>query len=54
MHYNNVNNLEATFVELYEKIQYFITEIIDVWQQLTQSYCFVTVVVKKAKQSFRF
>ena len=27
----NSNNLEATFVKLSEKIQYFITEFIDVW-----------------------
>ena len=31
MYHNNSNNLEATFVKLSEKIQYFITEFIDVW-----------------------
>ena len=54
VHHNNSNNLEATFVKLSEKIQYFITEFIDVWQQFAQSYCFVTVAVKRAKQSFRY
>ena len=47
-------NLEATFVKLSEKMQYFITEFIHVWQQFAESYCFVTVAVKRAKQSFRF
>ena len=54
VHYNNSNNLEATFVKLSEKIQYFITEFIDVWQQFAESYCFVTVAVKGVKQWFRF
>ena len=54
VHYNNSNNLEATFVKFSEKIQYFITEFIDVWQQFAESYRFVTVAVKRAKQSFRF
>ena len=54
VHYNNSNNLEATFVKLSEKIQYFITEFIDVWQQFVESYCFGTVAVKRAKQSFRY
>ena len=54
VHYNNSNNLEATFVKLSRKIQYFITEFIDVMQQFAESYCFVTVAVKRAKQSFRF
>ena len=53
-HYNNSNNLEATFVKLSEKIQYFITEFIDVWEQFPESFCFVTVAVKRAKQLFRF
>ena len=35
VHHNNWNNLEATFVKLSEKIQYFITEFIDVLQQFT-------------------
>ena len=35
MYHNNLNNLEATFLNLSEKIEYFITEFIDVWQQLT-------------------
>ena len=54
VHYNNPNNSEATFAKLSEKIQYFIMEFIDVRQQFTESYCFVTVAVKRAKQSFRF
>ena len=54
VHHNNSNNSEATLAKLSEKIQYFITEFIDVWQQFTESYCFVTVAVKRAKQSFRF
>ena len=33
MYHNNSNNLEATFLKLSEKIQYFIKEFIDVWQQ---------------------
>ena len=31
MYHNNSNNSEATFVKLYKKNQYFITEFIDVW-----------------------
>ena len=54
MNYTNSNNLEATFVKLSEKIQYFITEFIDVWQQFAESYCFVTVAVKRANNSFVF
>ena len=54
MYRNNSNNLDATFVKLFEKIQYFITEIIDVWQQFAESYCFVTVAVKRVKKSFRY
>ena len=54
VHYNNSNNLEATFVKLSGKIQYFITEFIDVWQQFAESYYFVTAAVKRAKHSFRF
>ena len=54
VHYNNSNNLEATFVKLSEKIKYFITEFIDVRQQFAASYCFVAVAVNRAKQSFRF
>ena len=50
MHHTNSNNLEATFVKLYEKYQYFITEFIDVWQQFAESYCFVTVAVKREKK----
>ena len=42
VHYTNSKNLEATFVKLSEKIKYFITEFIDVWQQFAESYCFVT------------
>ena len=49
LHHNNSNNSETTFVKLSEKIQYFITEFIDVWLQFTESYCFVTVAVKRAK-----
>ena len=49
VHYKNSNNLEATYVKLSEKIQYFITEFIDVMQQFAESYCFVTVAVKRAK-----
>ena len=33
MYHSNSNNLEATFVKLSEKVKYFITEFIDVWQQ---------------------
>ena len=33
MCHNNSNNLEATFMKLSEKNQYFITEFIDVLQQ---------------------
>ena len=40
VHYNNSNNLEATFVKLSEKIKYFITEFIDVWQQFAESEAF--------------
>ena len=54
VHYNNSNNLEAAFVKLSEKNPIFITEFIDVWQQFVESYCFVTVAVKRAKQMFRF
>ena len=54
MDHNNSNNLEATFVKLSEKILYFITEFIDVGQQLAESYCFVTVGVKRDKKSFRY
>ena len=54
VHYNDSNNLEATFLKFSEKIQYFITEFIDVWQQFAESYYFVAVAVKRAKQSFRF
>ena len=54
VHRNNSNNLEATSVKLYEKIQYFITEFIDVFQQFAVSYCLVTVAVKRAKKSFRY
>ena len=43
VHYNNSNNLEATFVKLSEKIKYFITEYIDVWQQFAESHYFVAV-----------
>ena len=46
MHHNNSNNLEATLVKLSEKIQHFLTKITDVWQQLAESYWFVTVTVK--------
>ena len=53
VHQNISKNLEVTFVKLSEKMQYFITEFIDVWQQFAESYCFVTVAVKRAKQSFR-
>ena len=52
MHHNNSNNLEATFVKVSEKIKNFITEFIDVWQQFAESYCFVTVAVKRAKNRF--
>ena len=52
VHHNNSNNLEATFMKLSEKIQYFITEFIDVWKEFAESYCFVTVAVKRAKKSF--
>ena len=48
MYHNNSNNLEATLVKLSEKIQYIITEFIDVWQQFAESYCFVTVAVKRS------
>ena len=48
------NLLEATFVKLSEKIQDFITEFIDVWHQFAESYCFVTVEVKRSKKSFRY
>ena len=51
---NNSNNLEATFVKLSETIQYFITEIIDVLEQFAESYCFVTVAVKRTKKSFSY
>ena len=54
VHHNNSNNLEATFVKLSEKIEYFITEFIDVWQQFAQSFCFVTVAVKRAEKSLRY
>ena len=37
MYHNNLNNLEATFVKLSEKIHYFITEFNDVWQQFAES-----------------
>ena len=49
MHHNNSNNLEATFLKLSEKIQYFITEFIDVWQQFAESSCFVAVAVNRAE-----
>ena len=49
MYLNNSNNLEATFVKFFEKIQYFITELIDVSQQFALSYCFVTVTVERSK-----
>ena len=49
VHYKNSNNLEATIVKLSEKIQYFITEFINVLQQFAESYCFVAVAVKRAK-----
>ena len=49
---SNSNNLEATFVELSEKIHYFIAEFIDVWQQFAVSYSFVTVTVKKSQNRF--
>ena len=54
MHHNNSNNLAVTLVKFSLKTQHFITEFIDVWQQLAESYCFVTVVVKRAKKSFRY
>ena len=50
VHHNNSNNLEATFVKLSEKIQYFTMEFIDVWQQFAESYCFLTVAVKRAEK----
>ena len=31
MYHNNSNNLGATFLKLFEKIQYFITKFIDIW-----------------------
>ena len=46
LYHNDLNNLEATFVKLSEKIHDFNTEFIDVWQQFTESYYFVTVTVK--------
>ena len=49
MYHNNSNNLEATFVKLSDKIQYFITEFIVVWQQFAESYCFVTGGEKSEK-----
>ena len=54
VYHNKASNLEATFMKLSEKIKYFITKFIDVWQQFAESYCFVTVAVKRAKKSFRF
>ena len=54
MYLNNSNNLEATLVKLSEKIHYFNTEFIVVWQQFTESYCFVTVTVKRSKKLFRY
>ena len=54
MYHNNSNNLEATFLKLSEKIQYFIKEFVDVWQQFGDSYCFVTVAVKKSKKLFSY
>ena len=46
MYHNNLNNLEATFVNFLKFLKYFITEFIDVWQQFAESCCFVTVTVK--------
>ena len=54
VHHNNSNNLEAAFVKLSEKIQYLITEFINVWRQFAESYCFVTRAVKRAKKLFRY
>ena len=54
VHYNNSNNLEATFVKLSEKIKYFITEFIDVWQQFADNYGFVTVASKERNNRFVF
>ena len=53
VYHNNLNNLEATFVKLSEKIQYFIPEFIDGWQQFAESCCFVAVTVKRAEKSSR-
>ena len=50
MYHNNSNNLETTFMKLSEKIHYFITEFIDVWQQFVESYSFVPVTVKWSKK----
>ena len=52
LHHNNSTNLEATFVKLSEKFEYFITEFIDIWQQFAESYYFVTVVLKRMKNCF--
>ena len=52
MHHNNSNKLEATYVKLSEKIHYFITAFIDVWQQFAYSYCFVTGGSKERKSRF--
>ena len=38
VYHNNSNNLEATFVKLSEKINYFIKEFLDVWEFLF-SHC---------------
>ena len=55
MHHNNSNNnLEATFVKLSAKIQYFIAKFIDGWQQFVESRCFITEAVKRAKKLFRY
>ena len=51
MYHNNSNNLEATFMKFSEKIQYFITEFIDVGQQFAESYCFTD---KRSNKSFRY
>ena len=51
---NNSSNFETKHMRLSEDIYYFITEIIDVQQQFAEGYYFLTVTVKRSKNSFRY
>ena len=51
---NNSFNFEAKLMRLSHDIHNFITEIVDIWQQFAEGYCFVTVTVIRSKKSFRY